>query len=509
VAAHGPTVRENLPYPIVHYPHSEGVFFGFSPEKASPAVLCTCAKPAVEHAVRLRRMEYALDGAASLDLSLFPGRIVEQVERAAGDPLSALRFERKLCHRCNLAAPTLRYCHEMEGGRFIQYYGWYVGQAYLRFGIQLGALQHLPDVCPEVLEPYVAAVEMAGRSLRQVEEASALSADHSDPFLVAQQQFATQMYRRACRSLDKQIENLVREEFGFKPVGEEWISESMLYRIVCQVFPEQQALRRHRPEWLGGLELDVYLPELDLAFEYQGQQHFHSISAWGGEEALGKVAGKGAGARRAQGEALRRAGGDADRDRLYGAVDRDVRARSAGGARAMPMITRTPRHKIWIVVYALAVLGLVPMVTRVNVTINYYRGVYPPSDAITIPILESRALALLGVPYLALLLLLGLPRYQAGVSLLRFRRSLWELVAILLVSPGLIVGGIWFLYWLDVDHLPIALVYLLLLHLMLLVRTMISNKRPEPDRFADDGGGAWSQDTEETPGPAGARYPEG
>jgi len=157
----------------------------------------------------------------------------------------------------------------------------------------------------------------------------------------------------------------------------------------------------------------------------------------------------------------------------------------------MPMIARTPRHKVWIFVYALAVLGLIPTVTQLNVTINYYRGVYPANgDAIPIPILESRVLALLGVPYLALLLLLGLPRYQAEVSLLRFRRSLWELVAVLLVSPGLIVGGVWFLYWLDVNHLPIALVYLLLLHLMLLVRTMISNKRPDPNWFADDGGRA-------------------
>ena len=181
----------------------------------------------------------------------------------------------------------------MEGGRFIQYYGWYVGQAYLRFGIQPGSLEHLPDVCPEVLQPCVTAIEMAERSLQKAEALGALHAqtDSKDPFLVARQQFATQMYRRACRSLDKQIENLVREEFGFKQVGEEWISEAMLYRIVCQVFPDRQVLRRHRPEWLGGLELDMYLPDLRLAFEYQGQQHFHAISAWGGEEALGSAAG--------------------------------------------------------------------------------------------------------------------------------------------------------------------------------------------------------------------------
>jgi len=52
------------------------------------------------------------------------------------------------------------------------------------------------------------------------------------------------------------------------------------------IFPGEEILRHHHPDWLGGLEIDVYLPRLDLAFEYQGQQHFHAIRAWGGEKAL-------------------------------------------------------------------------------------------------------------------------------------------------------------------------------------------------------------------------------
>ena len=45
-------------------------------------------------------------------------------------------------------------------------------------------------------------------------------------------------------------------------------------------------IRHHRPNWLDRLELDIFLPDLKLAFEYQGQQHFHAIKAWGGEKAL-------------------------------------------------------------------------------------------------------------------------------------------------------------------------------------------------------------------------------
>lgn len=39
----------------------------------------------------------------------------------------------------------------------------------------------------------------------------------------------------------------------------------------------------------GGLELDVHLPDLELALEYQGQQHYHPIRAWGGLPALRKT----------------------------------------------------------------------------------------------------------------------------------------------------------------------------------------------------------------------------
>jgi hypothetical protein len=95
--------------------------------------------------------------------------------------------------------------------------------------------------------------------------------------------------RRASRVLSKKIENIVREEFGYKKVGERWTSETLLYQIAGCVYPNQEILRHHRPDWLNGLELDIFLPNLNLGIEYQGQQHFHPIDAWGGEEALKNV----------------------------------------------------------------------------------------------------------------------------------------------------------------------------------------------------------------------------
>jgi hypothetical protein len=36
------------------------------------------------------------------------------------------------------------------------------------------------------------------------------------------------------------------------------------------------------------MELDIFLPELDLAFEYQGEGHFFAVETWGGEKGLKK-----------------------------------------------------------------------------------------------------------------------------------------------------------------------------------------------------------------------------
>ncbi len=296
----GPVTREDLPYPVVYYPPSAGVFLAFAPDLSAPAALCDCMRLAVENALRLGSQAAVardLDPAPEigLDSVLFPESVAAQSPSGAGDPLAALSFVRGLCHRCNLAAPALRYCHDSEGGRFVQHYGWYVAQAYYRLGIEPGTYAYLPDVVPQEIEPYATAVQRAAQALEEAggilghAEAPVDAGSRQEMLRIAQRRFASRMYRRACASLDKAIENLVRGEFGFRQVGDGWVSETQLYKVVCRLYPDREVLRRHRPTWLDGLELDIYVPDLQLAFEYQGQQHFYPVQAWGGEEALHAV----------------------------------------------------------------------------------------------------------------------------------------------------------------------------------------------------------------------------
>lgn len=47
-----------------------------------------------------------------------------------------------------------------------------------------------------------------------------------------------------------------------------------LLAIVKSIFPNQRIVLEHNIAFSGGLFLDIYLPQLGLAFEFDGEQHF-------------------------------------------------------------------------------------------------------------------------------------------------------------------------------------------------------------------------------------------
>jgi len=320
--SHGTVIKENLPFPVVYYPNLYSAFFAFAKDESSLPVLCACAKPAVANFLSLKSMIEGIQNTshlevikkqkerlrkAPLDTRFFPDVIAEMSTRNCKDPLSTIQFERGLCHRCNLISPTLRYCHEMYGVRFIQYYGWYVNQEYFRIGIRPSpfAVEYLPDVCPQEFQEYIDALTTAEKEFKD-EEKRIMEIVHGPRrndirddeitywhnVKIEEAETMVRLRRESAqkrRAFTKKIENIVRQEFGFRKVGEGWVSETMLYHIVDRIFKNQEIIHHHHPNWLKGLELDIYLPALRVAIEYQGQQHFHPIKAWGGQEALKMV----------------------------------------------------------------------------------------------------------------------------------------------------------------------------------------------------------------------------
>ncbi|GAB4448649.1 MAG: hypothetical protein Fur0028_03740 [Bacteroidales bacterium] len=84
------------------------------------------------------------------------------------------------------------------------------------------------------------------------------------------------------------VENDLRQYFGYPKIGEKWISETHLFHLIKEIFPNHDPIFHYRGKELQGLELDIFIPALKLGIEYQGEQHYQIIEHWGGEKGFEK-----------------------------------------------------------------------------------------------------------------------------------------------------------------------------------------------------------------------------
>ena len=90
------------------------------------------------------------------------------------------------------------------------------------------------------------------------------------------------------KTLDRDAENALREFIGHPIIGEKWREETNLFRLVQALFAPRDVVHHYKGNELFGLEYDIYVPDLRLAIEYHGEQHFQCVSNWGGPEGLAK-----------------------------------------------------------------------------------------------------------------------------------------------------------------------------------------------------------------------------
>ena len=79
-----------------------------------------------------------------------------------------------------------------------------------------------------------------------------------------------------------------------KPVNK-WVSEELVYSITKKYYGKKYAvIYQHRPFFLksskdGQMSYDVFISEVNVAIEYQGQQHFEPVDFFGGQDAFEDV----------------------------------------------------------------------------------------------------------------------------------------------------------------------------------------------------------------------------
>jgi len=302
--------KENLPLPIVLYPGHYGAFFAFKETENSKPYFCACSYEAIENYIRIRQIQPKYLNSDSrrmyiLDTHNFPASIVEDLMNnhlAEKDVIHQLHFDEKICHECNLQTPLYRYCHEMYGGVFKQNYGWYIAKQGFEWGYDRNTNKIvIPEACPDDLLILIEETEfnktrekmnVLTDSIRQLETGSSNLNELEKQefgFKIRERIQLSKNFSKHHRKINNVIENEVRIKFGHKKVGEAWTSETILYYMVTKLFPDLTIHRHYRPKFLGGLELDIYIEELNVGIEYQGIQHYKPVKHWGGKEALEKV----------------------------------------------------------------------------------------------------------------------------------------------------------------------------------------------------------------------------
>ncbi len=104
----------------------------------------------------------------------------------------------------------------------------------------------------------------------------------------AMQEFVEPYINQLMRSRDLD-ERTARAEVQQQLGLSRWLREAEMYQVIKQIFPNDLVLREASPAWLGRQRLDVFLPQRNLALEYQGEQHYQPVSVFGGPDALARA----------------------------------------------------------------------------------------------------------------------------------------------------------------------------------------------------------------------------
>ena len=72
-----------------------------------------------------------------------------------------------------------------------------------------------------------------------------------------------------------------------------WVKEELVLKLTKKLYKQYNVISQHKPFFLispfgGQMSYDIYIQELKVAIEYQGEQHFRPVDFFGGKESFEK-----------------------------------------------------------------------------------------------------------------------------------------------------------------------------------------------------------------------------
>lgn len=82
--------------------------------------------------------------------------------------------------------------------------------------------------------------------------------------------------------LNNKIDEIYSDLVANNIIDSKWLKEKSLFQMVKKKY--KKTLFQYSPEWLFPQSFDIFIPELNIAIEYQGIQHYKPIDYFGGDE---------------------------------------------------------------------------------------------------------------------------------------------------------------------------------------------------------------------------------
>lgn len=169
--------------------------------------------------------------------------------------IDTLQFKDDLCHVCNKVCPNYGYGKTLKGIKFHSIYGHYIHGVAFGYGINSRGRIYAPELIPADIVPLLITDSFNDK---RIDEHSTID------------------FLRYC-------EDVIRIRMGYFAIGEKWRTEVKLLEIIRKLYPNYTVIHQYP---IDHLRADIFIEELNLVIEYQGEQHFKPIAFMGGEEAL-------------------------------------------------------------------------------------------------------------------------------------------------------------------------------------------------------------------------------